>query len=293
MWEYTDTVREHFLNPRNVGALENANAIGEVGSLACGDALKLYLHIDDNDVITAATFQTFGCASAIASSSVLTELIKGLTVEDALKVTNKEIAEHLGGLPKEKMHCSVMGQEALEAAIRNWRGLAPLEHDEEGKLICKCFGITDNQIIHAIRENGLRTVEEVTNFTKAGGACGDCMELIGDIVKLELSAIGNDGKPLQELAPFAPAKPCTVSPKPRLTNMQRMKAVTQTMDEVIRPSLQKDGGDIELVDIDGTTVYVTLQGACQGCPSSQKTLVDFVQATLRKDVDDAIIVQKA
>ena len=165
MWEYTDIVRDHFLNPRNAGEMPDANAIGEVGSLACGDALKLFLKINDKGVIEDASFQTFGCASAIASSSALTELIKGKTVEEASKITNKDIANYLGGLPKEKMHCSVMGEEALEAAIRNYKGLPPLSHEEEGKLVCKCFGITDNQIIKAIRENNLQTVEEVTNFT--------------------------------------------------------------------------------------------------------------------------------
>lgn len=278
MWNYTEAVHDHFLRPHNVGPLEGANAIGEVGSLTCGDALKLYLKINDQHIIEDASFETFGCASAIASSSVLTDMVKGMSVEDALKITNKDITNALGGLPKQKMHCSVMGQEALEAAIRQWKGEPPVPHaHEDGKLVCKCFGITDAQIIRAITENGLKTVEEITNYTKAGGACGECLDEIAEILAGQLKQ-----KPLVELKP----KPC-------LTNVQRMQKVLKTIDEEIRPQLAADGGDIELVDVDGLRVVVSLRGRCAQCRSSEVTIRDLVQRLLREHVEADIVVEEA
>ncbi len=280
MWEYTETVHEHFLNPRNAGAMDDANAIGEVGSLACGDALKLYLKIDENDIITDAKFQTFGCASAIASSSALTEMIKGLHIEEAEKVTNKDIADYLGGLPPEKMHCSVMGEEALEAAIRNYKGLDPIEHiDDHSALVCKCFGITENQIRDAIKQNGLQTVKEITNFTKAGGACGKCKTKIEEIIAHEQGV-----KPaMQEIKPV----------KSSMTNLQRMVKVQAVIESDIRPRLLQDGGDIELIDVDGIRVIVALRGKCSSCRASHLTLKNFIEKSLREQVEPAIEVVEA
>ena len=116
---YSDKVMEHFLHPRNVGMIEDADAVGEVGNAKCGDIMKMYLKIDD-DIITDVKFETFGCASAIASSSMATELIKGQRVEDAMQLTNKAVAEALDGLPAYKMHCSVLAEEAIQAALEDY-----------------------------------------------------------------------------------------------------------------------------------------------------------------------------
>ncbi|MBW1645430.1 MAG: Fe-S cluster assembly protein NifU [Deltaproteobacteria bacterium] len=271
MWEYTDKVREHFLNPKNVGEVENPDGVGEVGSIACGDALRLTFKLDDQGRIAEAKFKTFGCASAIASASALTELIIGKTLEEAEKITNQEIADYLGGLPKEKMHCSVMGQEALEKAIAACRGVeieAP-----EGEVVCECFGVTDLEIERAVRENGLKTVEEVTNYTKAGGGCERCHDAIREII----ARAGREAAPARE--------------KP-LTNIQKIKLIEETIEREIRPSLRQDGGDIELVDIIGNRVQVATRGACVACPSAPITMKSLVEAKLREFVAPDLVVEE-
>jgi NifU-like protein len=280
MWEYTDKVWDHFYNPRNVGEIEDPDGVGEVGSLACGDALKLTFKLDDKGVIQDAKFKTFGCASAIASSSVLTEMIKGLTLEQAAKITNKEIADQLGGLPEQKMHCSVMGMEALEAAIAHYRGGAQVPQHAEGRIVCTCFGVTDKEIERVIQENDLTTVEEVTNYCKAGGGCGGCK---GEIEQL-LAEVQKD-KVKQAPAPARRAG--------KLTNIQKIQLIQQTINEQIRPALRAHGGNIELIDVEGNKVVVAFRGMCAQCPTAEFTMKDVVEAKLREFVSEDIIVEEA
>ncbi len=279
MWDYSERVKELFKNPRNVGEIENPDAVGDVGSIICGDALKLTLRVDKKtEVIKDAKFKTFGCASAIASSSALTEMIKGKTISEAAKITNKDIAQYLGGLPDEKMHCSIMGMEALEAAIANYRGAKPIKR-EAGKerVVCECFGVTDKKIIKAISQNQLRTVEGITNYTKAGGSCGKCRPEIEKILKEYWQKEATKNVPLE-----AGGK--------KLTNLERISLSQRIIENEIKPKLKADGGDIELVDIDRNKVYVKFLGTCLGCPSSGITLKGFVEAKLKELVDSQIQV---
>jgi nitrogen fixation NifU-like protein len=118
---YNEKVIDYFMNPRNVGGIPDADGVGEVGNPRCGDVMKIYLDVDENEVIRDVKFETFGCAAAIATSSMATEMVKGLTIEQALKITNREVAGELGGLPPEKLHCSLLAEEALRAAVANYR----------------------------------------------------------------------------------------------------------------------------------------------------------------------------
>ncbi|OAI08495.1 Fe-S cluster assembly protein NifU [Methylomonas methanica] len=273
MWDYSDKVKDHFFNPKNAGAVVDANAIGEVGSISCGDALRLTLKVnDDTEVIEDAGFQTFGCGSAIASSSVLTEIIKGLTLDEALKVTNQEIAAELDGLPPEKMHCSVMGREALQAAIANYRGEEWKDDHEEGALVCKCFAIDAVMIEEMVWANKLRTVEDVTNYTKAGGGCAACHEDIEAILEKVLKERGETFDP--SAAPIA--KPEPVVAKGPLTNLQRIKKIEEVIMS-FRPQLMADGGDVELVEVVDKTAYVNMTGACNGCQMSAMTIAGIQQ----------------
>lgn len=264
MWNYTETVMEHYRNPRNVGSIDDANAIGEAGSLSCGDMLKLYLKVDKNGIITDAKFQTFGCGSAVASSSILTEMVIGKHIDEAKKITNKQIAEALGGLPPEKMHCSVMGHEALEAAIADYYGLEiPVHNDEE--IVCRCYDVSKSLIEEEIKTNNLKTVEDVINYTKAGGGCGKCKGQINAILEALNVAQSNE-----------------------LTKTQMIIKINNIIEKHISAELRKDGGDIQLIDVDGNKIKVKLTGRCQACNRSQITLTHFVEATLKQHINEDI-----
>ncbi len=296
MWDYTDKVMEFFYNPRNQGSItkkkEGEKVItGEVGSIACGDALRLHLLIDEaTQTIVDARFQTFGCASAIASSSALTELLKGKKVDEALTLTNRDIAEFLGGLPEEKMHCSVMGQEALEAAIFNYKGI-PLENheDDDGKLLCRCFGISETKIRRLISENNLATTEQVTNYIKAGGGCGACLADIDDLLT---EVIQEKETAMQVASEIATAELPRTEPAKPLTNLQKIALIEQVLEEEVKPVLAEDGGNVQLYDVEGDRVKVIFKGACVGCASSAQTLKIAIEARLKERVLSSLLLDE-
>ena len=319
MLGYSDKVKDHFFNPKNAGVLDDANAVGEAGAISSGDALKLMLKIDPlTEVILDARFQTFGCGSAIASSSALTELVIGKTLGEAAMLSNRDIADFLGGLPLEKMHCSVMCHDALQAAIANYRGEAWGGAREESALICKCSGIDENTLQRAIKINKLTTLPQVIAYTKAGAGCFTCFDRLEEVLARaneEMVAEGliaedaahhraasvfkarktaapalksEDAMPAQakreapvaaQTSPLAPSPIAPVSSG--MTNLKKMRLIEEAIEE-LRPYLRKDGGDCELVDVDGSKILVKMSGACVLCKLSSATISGIQERLVAK-----------
>jgi NifU-like protein len=296
MWNYSDKVFDHFMNPRNVGEIEDPDGVGEVGSMACGDALRLSFKLDDDGKIADARFQTFGCGSAIASSSVLTEMIKGLTLKEAARISNEDIARELDGLPREKMHCSVMGREALEAAMidhykRLGRGV-PCHLIQQETILCHCFQVTKDTVKDAIFAHRLEDIEDVTNFTKAGGGCTDCHHDIGDLLRDCWDKIERGEAPAPAPAPLVDLNempgPREVEHAPE--DAEIVGRIRELLDEDISPALRNDGGDLEFVRFRDGRVHIRLTGNCAACRSSDATIKGLIEPKLREFVREDLEV---
>ncbi len=311
-WEYSEKTKQLFMDAvhgrpgTHLGEIENPDGFGEHGSIVCGDALRFTFRVERHptdplqDVIVEARYLTFGCTSAIAASEALCALIeKGrFTPIQALGVTNQDIVDFLEGLPAQKVHCSVMGAEALEAAVFNWaqkRGVDLAAHgvtlhmkaDDEGRIVCKCFSLSDTYIRRKIRELNLRTIPEITAAIKAGGACASCHHAPGGLQDLLDETWSGASAPS---GPSAPAAPEPVAPSAALSGYALMKKIERVIHEAVRPMLQADGGDLEIVDIKDEVVYCRLAGACAGCPGAKTTLKMMVERTLKDQVDERIRV---
>jgi len=318
-WEYSEKTKQLFMDAvhgkpgTHLGEIENPDGFGEHGSLACGDAIRFTFRVrrhptdPTQDVIREARYLTFGCTSAIAASEALCALIEqgGRTPIEALKITNQDIVKYLEGLPRQKIHCSVMGAEALEAAVFNWaqrRGVdlqslgVDLHADEraEGRIVCKCFSLSEPYIRRKIKELNLHTIPEITDAIKAGGACMSCHHVPGGLQDL-LDETWGAGKSQLKVLPQLPilgevsAQPVDEQ-RPPLFSYQFGKKIEKAVDQYVRPMLRKDGGDVEIADIQGTLVYCRLTGACQGCDHANQTLRILVEQTLKEMVDERIRV---
>lgn len=188
-WAYTDTVKEHFMNPRNILMDEDSyeeDGKGVTGNVKCGDEMIVVIKVDkEKGIIADCKWKTFGCASAIASTSVLSEMVKGMKLDDAFSLSAKDINRELGGLPDHKVHCSVLGDKALRMAINDYyvrNGMEAKVKKEEERVVCKCMNITDQEIEHAVLE-GARTFYELQEMTKVGTGCGECEQEVTQLLE--------------------------------------------------------------------------------------------------------------
>ncbi len=276
MQDDMSSAKDHFLNPRNVGDIEDPDGEGEAGSLAFGAAVRITFRLNENKRINDVKFMAFGDASTIASTSALTEMVKGMTLEEAGKMTNLAVADYLGVHPEQKMYYSRMGIEALEAAIVNYREQKKKKEDSE--VVCECYGVTDRDIIRAIRENDLKTVEQVTYYTRAGGGSTKCHPGIEAIIQKVRKDMEKEASPAR--------------PKKRLTIIQKIRLIEETLEREIIPAMKAQKGDLELIDVDGNTVYVAFRGSCSACHGSEFIIKHYVEAKLKEFVEDAITVEE-
>lgn len=314
-WEYSEKTKQLFMDAvqgkpgTHMGEIEEPDGLGEHGSIACGDALRFTFRTERHptdplqDRIVEARYLTFGCTSAIAASEALCALLEEnrTTPVEALKVTNQDIVDYLGGLPEAKIHCSVMGAEALEAAVYNWAqkrgvdlarlGLDISSHEqEEGRLVCRCFGLTEPYLRRKIKELNLRSIAEITNAIKAGGACMSCHHAPGGLQDLLDETWGRQKTRLVDLPTLPQTEPVEDGAPAEVSPYQFAKAVETVLDREVRPKLQQDGGDIEIVDIKGMLVYCRLRGACATCAASTHTMKLLVEQALKDLVDQRVRV---
>ena len=187
-WAYSEKLKEHFINPRNILEDEESyqdDGKGIVGNMKCGDEMLIVIKVDkEKGIITDCKWKTYGCASAIASTSILSEMVIGMTLEDAYNISPKDIAKELGGLPVHKVHCSVLGDKALKAAINDYYRRNRMEDKvkkEEARVVCHCMNVTDHEIEEAVLD-GARSFLDIQEKTKAGTVCADCKEEIIDLL---------------------------------------------------------------------------------------------------------------
>lgn len=313
LWDaYSKKVQQRMDNPTHLGVITQEEAdkkgakliIADYGAEACGDAVRLYWLIDANDVIIDAKFKSFGCGTAIASSDMMVELCLNKKVQDAVKITNLDVESALRddpdtpAVPGQKMHCSVMAYDVIKKAAGMYLGKDPNDFESE-IIVCECARVSLRTIKEVIRLNNLTTIEQITNYTKAGAFCKSCIKPGGheereyylvDIlrdVRAEMEA-----ESLKENAAKIALGELGFD---EMTTVQKVKAIDKIIDESIRPMLIMDGGNMEIIDIkdasDGMVdVYIRYLGACSGCASGYSGTLYAIEATLKEQLSQNIRV---
>ncbi len=307
--EYSQKVQDLMNNPKNMGEItqEEAEAMGtklivaDFGAESCGDAVRLYWAVDPKtDIIKESKFKSFGCGTAIASSDTMAELCKGKTVDEAVKITNIDVEKAMRdepdtpAVPPQKMHCSVMAYDVIKKAAAQYKGV-DMESFEEEVIVCECARVSLSTLREVIRLNDLTTVEQITDYTKAGAFCKSCIRPGGheekDIYLVDL---------LEEYEKEKMAKAADASsagadvPFKDMTIVQKIKAVDKVIDDNIRQMLIMDGGDMEILDIkengENIDIYIRYLGACSGCASSSTGTLFAIENILKEKLDPNIRV---
>jgi len=307
--EYSQKVTDLMNNPQNMGEIteEQAEAMGaklivaDFGAESCGDAVRLYWAVDPKtDKILESKFKSFGCGTAIASSDTMAELCKGKTVDEAVKITNIDVEKAMRdtpdvpAVPPQKMHCSVMAYDVIKKAAAQYKGV-DMESFEEEIIVCECARVSLSTLREVIRLNDLTTVEEITDYTKAGAFCKSCIRPGGheekDIYLVDLLEEYEKEKMAKAADASAGGENVSFA---KMTLVQKLKAVDRVIDENIRQMLIMDGGDMEILDIKengaNIDIYIRYLGACSGCASSSTGTLFAIENILKDKLDENIRV---
>ena len=302
LWEeYSLEVQKRMNEPLNMGEITEAEVgddkliIADFGAESCGDAVRLYWQIDPaTDTIKKSKFKSFGCGTAIASSDMMAELCMGKTVDDALKITNLDVEKALRdtpdvpAVPGQKMHCSVMAYDVIKKAASMYKGV-DMESLETEFIICECARVSQDTLKEVIKINGLTTVEEVTDYTKAGGFCKSCIKP-GGHEKKDVYIVDLLAEVLEEIEVEKKTKKIIEAKGngdfSKMSLVQKIKSVESILEEYIRPTLKADGGDVELIDItenaEGTfEVFIKYQGECMSCSMNTTTTLAGIEDMLK------------
>jgi len=307
--EYSQKVTDLMNNPQNMGEITTEQAeemggqliVADFGAESCGDAVRLYWVVNPNtDVIMDSKFKSFGCGTAIASSDTMAELCKYKTVQEAVKITNIDVElamrdnPETPSVPPQKMHCSVMAYDVIKKAAGQYMNV-DMESFEEEIIVCECARVSLNTLKEVIRLNDLTTVEQITDYTKAGAFCKSCIRPGGheakDIYLVDLLEEYEREKMAKTAEGMNAGGPVDFA---QMTIVQKLKAVDATIDKYIRQMLIMDGGDMEVLDIkeNGThfDIYIRYLGACNGCASSSTGTLFAIENILKEKLDENIRV---
>lgn len=310
--EYSNQVVNRMNNPKHQGEITEERAaqlgakliVADFGAESCGDAVRLYWAVEEStDKILESKFKSFGCGTAIASSDVMAELCIGKTVDEAVKITNIDVefalrdTPDIPAVPPQKMHCSVMAYDVIKKAAADYKGV-DMDSFEEEQIICECARVSLATLKDVIKINKLTTIEQITDYTKAGAFCKSCIKPGGheakDVYLVDILADMLAEREQEKLKTAADASAAGELTFDKMTLVQRIKAIDSVLDSDIRPMLVMDGGNMEIIDIKENIphydLYIRYLGSCSGCSSGSTGTLFAIESVLQQKIDENIRV---